>query len=70
MRKEYSKHSLVIGLLIAVLGFVALTLVACANSPAPAGTTLDDQSPRMVSAFFGLDNALPSDMDGMPVIFS
>jgi len=64
MRKEKSKHSLVIGLFIASLGFIALTLVACAHSPIPARTTLDDQSPRMVSAFFGLDNAIQQQSTG------
>ena len=77
MRKENSKNSLVIGFFVATLGLVALTLVACAHiqEPIPARTTLDDQSPRMVSAFFGLDNAMPqrsrfAGLDGMPVTFS
>lgn len=46
----------------------------------PPRTTLDDQPPRLVSAFFGLDDALPDNAvnicleapgaDGMPVTFS
>jgi len=82
MRKENSKHSLVIGLFVATLGLVALTLVACAQRQEliPERTSLDDHPPRMVSAFFGLDNALPlraamlwrsaPGKDGMPVTFS
>ena len=53
---------------------VALTLVACAPAPPPPKTALDDQPARMVSAFFGLDNAIQSlrykGADGMPITFS
>jgi len=51
----------------------------CAHTPPPP-TTLDTEAPRLVSAFFGLDNALPaavnlmcsggSGKDGMPITFS
>ena len=49
-----------IGLFVAALIMVALTQVAFAQSqePIPERTSLDDQPPRMVSAFFGLDNDL------------
>lgn len=61
----------------------ALTLVGalagCAATP-PLPTALDQQPPELVSAFFGLDDSLPSQsiaicpeapgMDGMPVTFS
>jgi hypothetical protein len=74
MRKKNSKHSFVIGLFIAILGFVAMTLMACAHSFIPARTSLDDQPPQMVSAFFGLDNAIEASRfegaDGMPITFS
>ena len=59
---------------------LALLLVcACSSKPAPR-TSLDAEPARMVSAFFGLDNALPQiarlicfsapGQDGMPVTFS
>lgn len=55
-------------------GVTALTLAACTPSPPPPKTALDDQPARMVSAFFGLDNALQvlryKGADGMPVTFS
>jgi hypothetical protein len=55
-------------------GVTALTLAACTSSPPPPKTGLDDQPARMVSAFFGLDNALQvlryNGADGMPVTFS
>ncbi|MFP6806464.1 MAG: hypothetical protein VB957_04690 [Pseudomonadales bacterium] len=82
MRKENSKHSMVIGLFIAALSLVALTMVSCAQPQEiiPDKTSLDDHPPRMVSAFFGLDNALPlravflsvsaPGKDGLPVTFS
>jgi len=82
MSKENSKHSLVIGLLVAALELVALTPVAFGQRQEfiPERTSLDDHPPRMVSAFFGLDNGLPRraaalsrsapGRDGMPVIFS
>jgi len=57
-----------------VLGLVALLLVFCAPDPTPPRTALDDQPAKMLSAFFGLDNALPGlrfkDADGMPLTFS
>ena len=68
-----------IGLFVAALITVALTQVAFAQNQEliPERTSLDDQPPRMVSAFFGLDNDLPRrrlrsmpGLDGMPVTFS
>ena len=68
-----------IGLFVAALIMVALTQVAFAQNQEliPERTSLDDQPPRMVSAFFGLDNDLPRrrlrsmpGLDGMPVTFS
>ena len=67
-----------------VMGFAA---IGCAHSSGTVGTTpdipkveLDDQPPRLVSAFFGLDDALPGiaarfyaeapGKDGMPITFS
>jgi hypothetical protein len=54
-------------------------LVGCAHRPPPR-TALDDQPPRLVSAFFGLDHAMPEGaralcwrapgQDGLPVTFS
>ena len=61
------------------LGMVAVTQVAFAQNREliPERTSLDDQPPRMVGAFFGLDNDLPRrrlrsmpGLDGMPVTFS
>jgi hypothetical protein len=72
--KKENNHSLINRLLALVLGFSTLTLVACAPSPALPKTALDDQPPRMVSAFFGLDNGIQAfwykGADGMPVTFS
>ena len=71
-----NSRSRAIGVCHTALGLVALTLGAFSTGEEPKPTqvgertTLDEQPLRMVSAFFGLDNALPSDMDGMPVIFS
>jgi len=61
----------IIGFFVAALGMVALTQVAFAQRQEliPERTSLDGQPPRMVSAFFGLDNALRG-RDGMPVTFS
>jgi hypothetical protein len=79
MRTKNSKHSLTIGLCVAALGLVALTPMAFAQrqESIPERTSLDDDPPRMVSAFFGLDNELPRrrprsapGRDGMPVTFS
>ena len=86
MKKRNNKRILVVGLCVAALGLAALALVGCAlrQEPTPARvterTTLDDHPPQMVSAFFGLDNALPRramflwrsapGKDGMPVTFS
>ena len=68
----------------AVMVAVALTS-GCATTSneqgaPPPNTALDDQPPRMVNAFFGLDDALPMraagicleapGADGMPVTFS
>ncbi len=70
---------------LAVLLAAGLLILAsaCAHSaPAapPPQTTLDSEMPRMVSAFYGLDNGLPAEAaalcqqapgkDGMPVTFS
>jgi guanyl-specific ribonuclease Sa len=56
------------------IGFIALTILGCSPDPAPPRTDLDDQPARMVSAFFGLDNAMQAlrykGADGMPVTFS
>lgn len=60
-----------------VLG--SLALAACAHVPVPR-PALDEAPPRLVSAFFGLDHALPPESrwlcaegpgrDGLPVTFS
>jgi hypothetical protein len=60
-----------------VIGAAAL-LTACAQ--APPATSLDREPPRIVNAFYGLDDALPEaanliceeapGLDGMPVTFS
>lgn len=60
---------------IATIFFV----IGCTHTPPPP-TSLDTESPRLVSAFFGLDDALPSVVnlmcsggggkDGMPITFS
>ena len=56
------------------IGFIALTISGCSLDPAPPRTDLDDQPARMVSAFFGLDNAIQAlrykGADGVPVTFS
>ena len=56
------------------VGFIALTIAGCSPGPTPPRTDLDDQPARMVSAFFGLDNAIQTwrykGADGMPVTFS
>ncbi len=59
-----------------MVGF--LVVMACARPP--PHTRLDDEPPRLVNAFFGLDDALPAraaglclaapGKDGMPVTFS
>lgn len=61
------------------LAALAAALAACARLPPPR-TALDDEPPRVVSAFFGLDNAMPEGsrwlcasapgQDGMPVTLS
>jgi len=74
MKKDNNQRSLITGLFAPVLGLIALTLMACAPSPTLPKTALDDQPARMVSAFFGLDNAIKAfrykGADGMPVTFS
>lgn len=65
--------------LLTLAGIAAALTTACGASPA-ARSALDDQPPRLVSAFFGLDDALPPvaaricraavGADGMPVTFS
>jgi hypothetical protein len=58
------------------LSLVAFSLLACAPQRVPESTAaleptpLDEQPLRMVSAFFGLDNAIGPGNDGMPVTFS
>lgn len=78
MSKE-NKHRLFIGLYVAASCVVTLTPMALALHPKwiPDKASLDDEPPRMVSAFFGLDNELPRrrprstpGRDGMPVTFS
>lgn len=64
---------------IAAVGCAHATNMAATTSTIPK-TSLDDEAPRMVSAFFGLDDALPPiasafyaeapGKDGMPVTFS
>jgi hypothetical protein len=66
----------------AMLAAMALPYFACAHtsSAPPPPTTLDTEMPRMVSAFYGLDNGLPTEAaslcaqapgkDGLPVTFS
>lgn len=53
---------------------------ACASAKTPPSTSLDDGAPRLLTAFFGLDDALPpavialcaegAGRDGMPLVFS
>lgn len=60
-------------------GLVVALMLAAGCTPPPR-TVLDTEPPRLVSAFFGLDHAMPREaralclsapgMDGMPVIFS
>jgi hypothetical protein len=56
------------------VGFIALTIAGCSPGPTPPRTDLDDQPTRMVSAFFGLDNAIQAwryeGADGMPILSS
>ena len=51
-----------------------LAWIANGQGSAPPKTSLDEQAPRMISAFFGLDNAIPAPRyrrtDGLPVTFS
>jgi len=74
MNKNTSIHNLITVGFASFLPLVVLLLVACAPDPTPPRTGLDDQPAQMLSAFFGLDNALPSlrfkNVDGMPVTFS
>ena len=72
-----SSRSRVIRACRAASSLVAFMGLACAPQRLPESTRaleptpLDEQPLRMVSAFFGLDNALPPrGMDGMPVVFS
>lgn len=62
-----------------VSSLAVFTVLACAPQRVPESTgaleptPLDEQPLRMVSAFFGLDNALgprTAALDGMPVVFS
>jgi hypothetical protein len=62
-----------------LVGLAASLLAARAEDGAIPKTSLDDEPPRLVSAFFGLDHALPASpvlcreaagQDGMPVTFS
>ena len=67
---------LTIGFLAGALGLdlLIISLTACTPDAVSPKTLLDEQPPRIVSAFFGLDNALTArrfkDADGMPVTFS
>ena len=74
MKKENNKQSFSVNGVVVFFIFISLTIVACAHSFTPSRTALDDQPPRMVSAFFGLDNAIQGlryrGADGMPVTFS
>ena len=63
-----------------LLGLALLASGGCTRSRPVPRTVLDEQPPRMVSAFFGLDHALPEQsrrlclqapgQDGIPVTFS
>ncbi len=63
-----------------VVGLVAAGLAAICLAPAPVAHAANDRDARPLSAFFGLDNALPlranrlclgaSGKDGMPVVLS
>lgn len=82
MRTKNNHHSIAICLFAGALGLFALTQLALAQRQelTPESSSLDDHPPRMVSAFFGLDDALPMrtlalsvsapGKDGMPVTFS
>jgi hypothetical protein len=74
MKREKISRYLIIGLFVGALGLTALTRVAEAQSSTPPKTSLDDEPPRIISAFFGLDNAIPAQRyrgaDGLPVTFS
>jgi hypothetical protein len=75
-----SEHAFPPGGAARLVALVATSLVGCARAAPPPFTTLDDEPPRLVSAFFGLDHALPGNArwlcleapgaDGMPVTFS
>ncbi|MFP6582380.1 MAG: hypothetical protein VCD00_07460 [Candidatus Hydrogenedentota bacterium] len=59
---------------LGVLGMFVATLAAHAQNTPPPKTALDDQPARMLSAFFGLDNAIRAPRargaDGLPVTFT
>lgn len=79
MKNPLIKTIIGIGAAIAVVGCAHASDMAATTSTIPR-TNLDGETPRMVSAFFGLDNALPPiasafyaeapGKDGMPVTFS
>jgi hypothetical protein len=76
-RRMSSSRSRVTRVCGAASSLVAFMVLACAPQRVPESsrafepTPLDEQPLRMVSAFFGLDNALgPQSADGMPVVFS
>lgn len=74
MKKENIHHRSSISIFSGVLALVALTWMATAAGSNPPRTALDDEAPRIISAFFGLDNAIPAlrfkGADGLPVTFS
>ena len=72
-KKNSTMRRLIFNLIVVA---VALTLTGCAKYKKPTTTPvaeridLDKHPAHIVSAFFGLDNALPRGRDGMPVTFS
>jgi len=71
MKKENTYHKVIVSFVFLLFTWF---LAACAPDTPQPRTALDDQPARMVSAFFGLDNELPSlrwkGLDGMPVTFT
>jgi hypothetical protein len=65
---------------VSAAGACVTLLFAACSRPLPPKTTLNEQPPRLVSAFFGLDHAMPRisrllcsegpGKDGMPLTFS
>ena len=79
MKQQLIKGILGLGAVVACAGFVLTSDVSGAASTVPR-TDLDDAPPRMLSAFFGLDDRLPPiaaqfyaeapGKDGLPVTFT